>query len=363
MKKKPSLKQHLQKTFLDLIHIDEIYEQENEVIKYCESYLEELGIRVKKDPFNNVIAYLEGEGESIMLNTHLDIPESVPNLDYKIEGDIIKGTGKSILGADPKSGLTVLLELATYIKKNNIKTNPIEFVFTRGEEAGLYGAINLDYSLLQSKIGLVIDEDGPCTNVVVQAPSFYRLYVAVLGKTVHSRDHKEGINAIEIISHIIANLKQGEPTPGVSFNIGILSGGTAVNSVSGNALFKAEMRSFDTQKMLATAKKIEAQIHKIGRRMKGKIIIDSELEFEGYKLERKHKLFLRLQETYKKMNLKEHYYETFGGSDANVINAHGIHCVPIGSAYYLAHQYTEYVKLSEMEELLMFLLEFVKTKS
>ncbi len=360
MKNQSSFKHKLQRTFLDLIHIDEIYEQENKVIKYCEEFLKKIGIRLQRDSFENLIAYLDGEGEPIMLNTHLDIPENVPNLDYKIDGDIISATGKSILGADPKSGLAVLLELASYIKEYNIKTNPIEFVFTRGEEAGLHGAINLDYSLLKSKIGLVIDEDGPCTNVVIQAPSFYRLNVTVKGKTVHSRDYKDGINAIEIISHIIANLKQGEPEPGVSFNIGVLSGGTAVNSVPGEANFKAEMRSFSTQKMLATARKIESKIQKIGRSMRGKINISSKLEFEGYKLEKKHRLFNRLHATYKKMNLKENYYHTFGGSDANVINAHGICCVPVGSAYYLAHQYTEYVNLGDMEELLIFLSEFVQ---
>ena len=129
------MKKDLLNTFIDLIKIDEIYGQENEVITYVTRTLNACGISVKQDKSKNLAAYIPGTGDSVMINTHLDIPESVPHLEYHIKGDIITGTGKSILGADPKSGLAVLLVLAKHIIQNKIKTSPIELVFTIGEEA------------------------------------------------------------------------------------------------------------------------------------------------------------------------------------------------------------------------------------
>lgn len=358
-----TVKDLLQNTFVDLIKIDEVYDQENKIIEYVESFFKNLGIPTTKDAFRNVIACLPGKGNPIMLNTHLDAPENVPNLDFKIEGDLIHAMGKSILGADPKSGLAVLLELARYIRERKIKTCPIEFVFTRGEEAGLLGAINLDYSLLRSKMGLILDEDGPCTNVVIKAPAYYKLDCKLQGKTVHSRDWREGINAINAIGKIISSFKQGEIVKDVTFNIGILSGGTARNSVAGEATFKSEFRSFETKKMLHVVMGVNQKIKEVAKKEKIKVALEGKLEFDKYCLKKYHPLFKRLKNTFKKIGLHENYYETFGGSDANIFNLKGIRCVPIGSAYYLAHQYTEYVNLNEMKQLLLFLVEFVSTEN
>ena len=354
------LKDNLKKTFLETIHIDEIYEEEDKIITYTQDFLKSIGITSKLDSFRNIIAYRDGVGESVLLNTHLDTPENVPNLEYTIKGDIIRSTGKSILGADPKSGLAVLLELARYLQENKIKTCPIELVFTRGEETGLYGALNLDYSLLKSKTGLVLDEDGPCTNLVIKAPGFYRLDAKIIGKIVHPRDWKDGINALEIAAKALSKFKQGEIVKGVTCNVGMLKAGTARNTVPGIVELKAELRSFDMKKLKEQGKRVESILKAEAKKKGAKVEIDSTVEFESYTLDKSHPLFKKLKACYKALKLKPNYYPTFGGSDANVINSHGIRVVPMGSGYYLAHQYTEYVNLAEMEELTMLLLEFVK---
>lgn len=354
-----ALQTNLKKTFLELIHIDEIYEEEKEVVKYVLDVFKQLHIPTKKDAFGNIIAYFPGKGTPIMLNTHLDIPENVPNLEYTDEGKIIRATGKSILGADPKSGLAILLELAKYLKKDHIKTCPIEFVFTRGEEAGLFGAKNLDYSLLKSKMGLVLDEDGPVSSVVTKAPTFYMLDVAFEGKIVHPRDWKDGINALAYAARAIAKLRQGEIVKGVTFNIGIFHAGTARNTTPGMAELKAEMRSYDTKKLVQAAKKVEKAFKDLEKDSGLKVHIKGSAEFEGYTLTKNHPLFQRIESVYKLMKIKPNYYPTFGGSDANIFNSHGIRAVALGSGYYLAHQYTEYVNFEDMEKIFNFLLRFV----
>ncbi len=355
--------EQLKKTFLEVIHIDEIYPHEKEINRYVMQFFKNLGIRVIEDAFRNVIAYLPGVGEPMMLNTHLDIPESLNgNLGYSIKGNVIRSKGKAILGADPKSGLAVLLELARHIVDHTLPTRPIEFVFTRGEEAGFYGAINLDYSKIHSRYGLVLDEDGPCTNLVIQAPAFYRANIRILGSTVHARDWREGINALDATVNVLSRLPHGEIQKGVSFNIGFIRGGTARNSTIGEMYLEAEMRSFSTRKLLHCVDRLRTIFRSLETSHEVTVEIDDLVESEALHIKQSNTFLKTLLATYKNRGLTPNLYATFGGSDANIFNTRGMQTLAIGSGYYNAHQYTEYVNLKEMEDLVFFLVSLIQTK-
>ncbi len=353
-------KQPLLTTFLELIAINEVFPYEEKIITYVQQYLERVRLRVVLDHYHNVIAYREGVGDPIMLNTHMDIPEPAPHIEYTIDGDIVKSKGKSILGADPKSGLAALLELAQYLNEYDIKTRPIEFVFTRGEEVGLLGARNIDMSLIHAKEGIVIDEDGPPTNIVMQAPGITHLYVDITGKTVHSRDWHEGVNAIAHIAHLITQLKQGEIAEGVTFNIGVIEGGTAVNSIAGHAAFRSEFRSFNMEYLRKAVDEVEKHIATYSGSHHIDISVHIDHQSQSYCIPQEHRLLVQLQETYKQLGWQPNMYATFGASDANIFNTKGIATITIGSGYYDAHKYTESINLSNMVDLVQLLHAFVK---
>lgn len=352
------MKERLAKTFLELVEISEVHPEEKRILEYVESFLSDLELDHQRDEFGNIIVKISGKGEPIMINTHLDIPEPNPGLKAIREGDIIRSDGNSILGADPKSGLAVILEFLRNLKDKGSGHRSLEVVFTRGEEAGLKGSINLDYSLLDSKIGLVLDEDGPVTQVVTQAPAFVMMDAEFQGKAVHPREPEKGINALQVASQAISKVPWGYSHSEVTWNIGLLKAGTARNTVPGTAYLQAELRSYKTELAQAEAERIGDIFVEVAKQFGAECHIDLELIFGGYRLERNHLLFQRLEKAYKEMGLKPNYFATFGGSDANVFNDNGIVSVPIGSGYHNAHQYSEYVSLSEMEDLERFLQFF-----
>lgn len=356
-------KQQLLQTFLDLIHINEIYPNEKEVLTYTQRRLTEAGVKWQEDSFRNIVANISGKGEAILLSTHLDIPEPLPRPDYTIEGDIVRSNGTGILGADPKTGLAILIEWLAFMTKQDHTTHrPIEVLLTRGEETGLFGAIHADYSLLTAQMGLVLDEDGPVTQVVTKAPAFVKMDVKCIGKIVHPREPENGINALYAMCDALMSLPWGYSTPGVTWNVGMFEAGTARNSVPGVATFKAELRSYDTAKVAAEGERIEKTVKDTTAKHGARCEIQRSLEFEGYELTHDHPLFERLERTFGSMKLTPNYFETFGGSDANIFNAKGIRCVPIGSGYYNAHQYTEEAHLNDMVEICQFLTQFVSEK-
>lgn len=353
-------KNALRKTLLELIAINEVYPDEKEVLRYAEGRLDKAGIAWQEDKFHNIIAKIPGTGDPLLLSTHVDIPEPVPNLKYLEEGDIIKANGSGILGVDPKAGLAVLLEFAEEVAKQDRTTHvPLEFVLTRGEEAGLRGAINLDYSLLRSKMGLVFDEDGPVTQVVSRAPTYVRIDATFHGKAVHPREPEKGINALVAACEAVLAIPPGYSTKGVTWNVGLFEAGTARNTVPGKAVLAGELRSYDTDLVASEGKRVEKTWKETAKKYGAICELDPLVEFEGFSMDKDSPLLKKIEETLDSMNLKGNYYATFGGSDANVFNAHGITSVAVGSGYYNAHQYTEYVNLQDMLDIGRFLKRFI----
>jgi tripeptide aminopeptidase len=61
----------------------------------------------------------------------------------------IRTDGKTILGADNKAGVAIILEVLRTLKERNLSHPPLEVVFTIREEKGLLGAKAFDTTQLQ----------------------------------------------------------------------------------------------------------------------------------------------------------------------------------------------------------------------
>lgn len=355
------MKEKLRDTFLDLIAIDEVYPHEREIVEHIRGHLRRKDLTVTRDSFGNVVARVPGQGEPLMVSTHMDIPEPNPNVRYAEEGDVIRSTGHSILGADPKAGLAVLLEfLLTMERQDPTRHRPIEAVMTRGEEVGLVGASNFDFSLVSAREAIVLDEDGPVTQVVTKSPNQMRIDVEIYGKEAHSRTPEEGINALEMLHSALAELPWGYIAEGVTWNIGILKVGTALNTIPGRAFLQGEMRGYDQRRLREEARNVEETFRVTAGKFGAETEITREEMYEGYTLPLEHPFMQRLQRGYDALGLEPNYITTFGATDANIFNKEGIVTVPMGCGYHNAHQYTEYVDLGEMEQTYQFLCQLVR---
>ena len=356
-----SRKAKLQKTLLELLEIESEYPNEEEVATYIKARLDSVNVSWEIDEFGNIIAKTPGVGDPIMLSTHMDIPELIPNFGYVVEGDIIKSDGNGILGVDPKSGLAVILEFVSDLvsREDSVSRAPLEVVITRGEEKGLLGAKNLDYSLVESKMGLVLDEDGPLSSVVTQAPSCVYIDVVFTGKVAHPREPEEAHNALQAATEAMADLPWGFAAEGVMWNIGMFEAGTARNSVPGIAKLSGELRSYDSEAMQVQAERIKnvlvtkSELHGV------ECAVELSVDTEGYAHEETAGVLKSIEESLAKMGITPNYYATLGRSDANIFNANGISTAAIGSGYYNAHQYSEYASLGDMEDICKFLEVFI----
>jgi len=358
--------QRLIKTFIELAKIPGLSRKERKIANVVSKHLKALGVRTcydralaKDGECGNLIGCLDGDRSlpRLLINAHLDTVAPIENFGYRRKGNYIESKGKSILGADDRSGVTVIIEVLKHLVETNLKRPPLEIVFTVAEEIGLVGAKQLDYSLIQAKYGIVLDSDSPL-ELVISAPQAYRLIFRVYGKSAHAGVSPEkGINAIKIASQAISQMNLGRIDFETTANIGIIQGGTATNIVPELVEARGEARSHNLRKLKAQVEHMRACFQKAlktaeraGEKSKGLPRLEEEivLEYPKMKVSENSPLVQLLKFAGKKLGKKVITKQGGGGSDANIFNAHKIESIILGSGMEQVHTTEERLNLDQL---------------
>ena len=153
-------------TFLELVKIDSESFQEKKIHTFLVSRLKELGCRVyvdaagktyQTDAPGNIIASLPGTVKSkpVVLCSHMDTVVPGKGVKPVVKKDCITSDGTTILGADDKAGIAIILEVLRTLKEQKLPHPPVEAVFTLTEENGMQGAKNLDCKKIKGREGLI----------------------------------------------------------------------------------------------------------------------------------------------------------------------------------------------------------------
>jgi tripeptide aminopeptidase len=345
-------KKRLIQTFLDLVGIDSPSGEERAVAEYAAKFLRKLGGKVEFDSYGNVIGKFKGEGETMMLNSHLDTVEPGRGIKASVRGDKIVSDGSTILGGDAKAGVAAILEALISLKEDNRQHVPIEVVFTLAEESGLVGATNLDYSKISAKRGITFDGERGVENLTISAPGYNRVDVTIIGRGAHAgAEPEKGISAIKIAAEIIGKLEVGRIDSETTANVGLIEGGSARNAVPERVHFKAEIRSRSLKKLEDHVIHFEEVFKSVMNKYPdAKIELTMQREFDPYIFEESHRVIKQIQDVFKVMKIKPKLEVSGGGTDVNVFHIHGIEAVCVGVGDYEAHTTREYVVVREMVE-------------
>lgn len=130
--------------------------------------------------------------------------KNCPPLSRHIGHDIVTASGDTLLGADDKAGIAIIITGIEYLLKNNLKHPNIRVLFTPDEEIGK-GVDNLDIKKLDCDFAFTFDGDllGTVENETFNADS---LKIEVRGKSVHPGSAKDQMaNAVRILADIISS--------------------------------------------------------------------------------------------------------------------------------------------------------------
>jgi len=140
-------------------------------------------------------------------------PEKYPYLKNFIGKDIITASGKTLLGADDKAGVAIIVSLAAYLMQHpSIQHGPIKILFTPDEEVGR-GADLIDFKKLNADFGYTLD-GGALGCFEMESFSADHLVLTIDGVMAHPGAAKGVMqNAIKIAADIIAALPRDQWCP------------------------------------------------------------------------------------------------------------------------------------------------------
>jgi tripeptide aminopeptidase len=209
---------------------------------------------VRIDDVGNVFGVHPGFGQRyVALSAHIDtvFPANTP-LNIRQQGSRLYGPGVSDNGA----GVTALLAIAGLFQVMRIRhALPFVFIGNVGEEGeGDLRGMRHIFSTPRWKdsiaYSVVLDGAGADT-IVAEALGSRRFEVIVRGPGGHSWSDFGAPNPIVILAKAIETFTAipVPATPKTTFNIGIIRGGTSVNSIPESASMRVDIRSTSMTEM------------------------------------------------------------------------------------------------------------------
>jgi tripeptide aminopeptidase len=261
-------------TLKELIMLTEIpappFKESERAEKYKQMLEEVGGVKVWMDSIGNVLALRKGTKSErvVALDGHLDtVFPAATDVKVKMKGDTLFAPG---IG-DNGRGLVAVLTILRAMEKANIKTkDDILFLGTVGEE-GLGDLRGVKYLFAKSNLNITswisIDTDGT-GGVYNQGTGSVRYRVAVAGPGGHSwgdfglgNPHHALAKMINYFSDNAACFAPTAKTK-TSFNVGIIGGGTSVNSIPFESWMEVDMRSEDNKSLHAMDSIFKASLKK-----------------------------------------------------------------------------------------------------
>jgi tripeptide aminopeptidase len=354
-------RRRLNETFASLCAIRSVFGEERAMADHVLGELRAMGLEAEEDDTaaltgagsGNVLARVPGRSErSVLLCAHLD---TVPH-DGVVEPVLDDGhwvsAGATILGADNKAAVAVMLEAA---RRCALEGSPvgIELLFTASEENALAGAKAFDCARLRSDFGYVFDHASPIGEVVMASPTYYRLQATFHGRAAHAGIRPEaGRSAVLAAARAIAAMPHGRLDEETTTNVASLHGGApGTNIVPERAVLLAEARSLDDVKAEQAVAAMVDAIHDGANEPVCSCDVDVDVErlFSGYRHTGTQPSVVAAEAALRACGYAPRRIVTGGGSDANAFEAQGFPCTNLANGTERNHEPTERVSVDALE--------------
>lgn len=260
----------------DLVEIPAPSHHEEKRAEFIKNYLESLGAKgVYIDEAKNLVYPIncENSNDIVVFAAHTDtvFPDTEP---FKMTKDDKYFYAPGV--CDDTSSVAILLMLTKFIVLNNVKPKQgVLIVFNSCEEGlgNLKGCKQLfkDY---KNRVSRFYTFDGRCNEIATRCVGSHRYEVECLTEGGHSFMAFGNNNAISELARLITELysvevpkKEGTKT---TYNVGIIEGGTSVNTIAQSAKMLYEYRSDNFECLKIMEDNFKSAIEKANQRARGK---------------------------------------------------------------------------------------------
>jgi tripeptide aminopeptidase len=357
-------RRRLNDTFARLCAIPSPFGSERACAEAVARELRAMGLGVEEDgaaaeagaECGNLLARIPGRGDrTILLCAHLDTVPEDGVIEPVLDDGAWVSAGDTILGADNKAAVAVILEVA---RRCAVKASPVglELLFTVSEENALAGAKAFDVAALKSDWGYVFDHATPIGEIIVAGPTYYRFEAEFRGTPAHAGIRPEdGRSAIEAAARAIGAMTLGRIDEETTANVGSIAGGAGgTNIVAARCRVVGETRSLDPAKAEESIAAIIAHVHDAANTPACFCDVDVTTQrlFHGYRHATNAPAVLAAEAALRACGYTPTRRTTGGGSDANAFEANGLHCANLANGTERNHEPDERVSVAALEGML-----------
>lgn len=354
--------------------------------------LKELGLKdAYLDEYGVVYAHLDGEGDVIGLNAHVDTALEVtdenvnprivnnwdgkdiklnekyaislkqfPHMESMIGKDLVVTDGNTLLGADDKAGIAIIMGVLDYIKNNpDFKHHPLAIAFTVDEEIG-EGPLHFSLEKMKADYAFTID-GGPINHIDAENFNAQQLHVVITGVAVHPGEGINTlINALQLQAEFISLLPEKETPFYANEGYWHLNNNTGTSE---KTEFYAILRHFSREKL----EELDAKIFDIQKKLQAKyptakIEVSLKEQYENMKayVDKDPRPVNKAVAAIKKVGLTPKFTRIKGGTDGATFSKMGLVTPNLGTGSGNHHGRFEYLCIQDFEKMIEIVLEIIK---
>ena len=354
----------------------------------------ELGLKdAHMDEWGNVYAHLPGKGTRIGLNAHMDTafevtganvkphlvknyrggsiklanglemsPKQFPVLREHKGHDLVVTDGNTLLGADDKAGIAIIMSALQYFKDNpKVAHNTICVCFTVDEEIG-EGPLHFNYKKMDAKYAYTIDGSRIDT---IEAENFNAVgaTVEIEGVSIHPGEAKgKLLNAILLANEFLSYLPAKE-TP---FDSEKKQGFWHVNDIEGGsdkATMHFILRDFKEDGIQARVKQVKDVVNKLQNKYP-EIKVYAKFKNQYYNMkkyvDKKPIAVKRARQVLRDNGIEPISGAIRGGTDGATFSKNGLITPNLGTGSYNHHGRFEFLDVYEFNMMISVVIDLVR---
>ena len=286
-----------------------------------------------------------------------------PYLKNFVGKDIITASGNTLLGADDKSGVAIIMDMMNYLVNHpEVKHGDIKILFTPDEEIGM-GTAKLNMEKLSADYAYTLD-GGELGTFEDETFSADAVTITINGVISHPGYAKNVmVNALKIVGEIVDSLPKDSWSPETTDKREGFVHPTRIEGIAEKASIEFIIRNFETKKLLEYEERLKNIAEGIVAKYKN-ITMDFVVKEQYRNMKEvldKHPYVVDYAITaYERVGLKVVKEPIRGGTDGSRLSFMRLPCPNIFTGMQAIHSKHEWIAVSDMEKSVEVLVELAK---
>lgn len=276
-----------------------------------------------------------------------------PYLKERIGDDIITASGLTLLGADDKAGVAVIMDMAQYLMAHpEVEHGRIRILFTPDEEVGR-GVDAIDMDRLDADFGYTLD-GGERGHLEGESFSADGVTIRIHGMSAHPGYAKDKlVNAIKIAGEFLDALPKDSWSPETTEGKQGFVHPVNINGAAEVTTLNFIIRDHDTAQLKVYETRLEYILKEVVTRHSGakyEFVVKEQYRNMKEILDQRPEVMDIAEEAYKQAGLNPQRISIRGGTDGSRLSFMGLPCPNIFTGEMGIHSKEEYCSVQDMQK-------------